>query len=100
MGNSVGRRTRRNRDGPCNHRVIPPSKLARIGAIANVPGFSRNLLSTMKAAEQWEQQLDYIRKKTFLGFPGEESLVLKLFVRKGLFSATGVRQVPSLMVAL
>ena len=68
--------------------------------VAYVPGFSRNLLSTVKAAEQWGKPLICYRNKAVLGFPGEESLVFKFCLRRGLFSATGARRIPRQEVAL
>ena len=65
-----------------------------------VPGLSRNLLSTIKAVEQWGKPLIYCRNKAVLGFPGEESLVFKFCPRKGLFSATGAGRVPRQEVSL
>ena len=51
--------------------------------VAYVPGLSRNLLSTIKAVEQWGKPLIYYRNEAVLGFPGEESLVFKFCPRKG-----------------
>ena len=58
-----------------------------------------NLLSTVKAVEQWGNPFIYYRNKAVLGFPGEESLVFKFFPRKELFSATGARRIPRQEVA-
>ena len=49
------------------------TKLVRMGAIAYVLGFSRNMLSTLKAAEKWKNTLIYYRTKAVLGFPGKEA---------------------------
>ena len=43
------------------------TKLGRMGAVAYVPVFSRNLLSTLKAAEQWGKSLISCRTNIFLG---------------------------------
>ena len=76
------------------------TKMVKMDDVAYVPGHSRNLLSTIKAVEQWEKPLIYYRNKAVLGFPGEESLVFKFCPRKGLFSATGARRIPRQEVAL
>ena len=76
------------------------TKMVKIDDAAYVPGLSRNLLSTVKAVEQWGKPLIYYRNKPVLGFPGEESLVLKFCPRRGLFSATGARRIPRQEVAL
>ena len=76
------------------------TKMVKIDDVAYVPGISRNLLSTVKAVEQWWKPLIYFRNKAVLGFPGEESLVFKFCPRRGLFSATGVRRIPRQEVAL
>ena len=76
------------------------TKMVKIDDVAYVPGLSRNLLSTVKAAEQWGKPLIHYRNKAVLGFPGEESLVFKFCPRKGLFSATGARRIPMQEVAL
>ena len=69
--------------------------------VAYAPGLSRNLLSTIKAMEQWGKPLIYYsRNKAVLGFLGEESLVFKFCPRKGLLSATGARRIPRQEVAL
>ena len=75
------------------NRVTQP-KMVKIDDVAYVPGLSRNLLSTIKAVEQWGKPLIYYRTEVVLGFPGEESLVFKFFPRRGLFSATGARRIP------
>ena len=67
---------------------------------ASVPGFSRKLLSTRKAVDQWGKPIVYNKAKTVLGFPGEESLVFNFCPRKGLFSAADVRRTPSQGTAL
>ena len=51
------------------------TKMVKMDDVAYVPGLSRNLLSTVKAVEQWGKPLIYYRNKAVLGFPGEESLV-------------------------
>ena len=67
---------------------------------AYVLEFSRNLLSTIKAVEQWGKPLIYFRNEAVLRFPGEESLVFKFCPRKVLLSATGARRIPRQEVAL
>ena len=74
--------------------------MVKMDDVVYVPGLSRNLLSTIKAVEQWGKPLIYHRNKAVLGFPGEESLVFKFCPRKGLFSATGTRRIPRQEVAL
>ena len=76
------------------------TKMVKMDDVAYVPGHSRNLLSTIKAVEQWGKPLIYYRNEAVLGFPGKESLVFKFCLRKGLFSATGVRRIPRYEVAL
>ena len=76
------------------------TKMVKMDDVAYVPGLSRNLLSTVKAVEQWGKPLIYYRNKAVLGFPGEESLVFKFCPRQGLFSATGARRIPRQEVAL
>ena len=76
------------------------TKMVKIDDVAYVPGLSRNLLSAIKAVEQWGEPLIYYRNKVVLGFPGEEPLVFKFRPRKGLFSATGARRTPKQEVAL
>ena len=76
------------------------TKPVKIVSIAYVPGLSRNLLSTRKAVEQWGKPLVCYKTKAVLGFTGEESLVFNFCLRKGLFSATGVRRTPSQGAAL
>ena len=76
------------------------TKMVKMDDVAYVPGLSRNLLSTVKAVEQWGQPLIYYRNKAVLGFLGEESLVFKFCPRRGLFSATGARRIPRQEVAL
>ena len=76
------------------------TKMVKMDDVAYVPGLSRNLLPTIKAAEQWGKPLIYYRNEAVLGFPGEESLVFKFCPRKGLFSATGARRIPRQEVAL
>ena len=75
-------------------------KMVMMDDVAYVPGLSRNLLSTIKAVEQWGKPLIYYRNEAVLGFPGEESLVFKFCPCKGLFSATGARRIPRQEVAL
>ena len=76
------------------------TKMVKMDDVAYVPGLSRNLLSTVKAVEQWGKPLIYYINKAVLGFPGEESLVFKLCPRRGLFSATGARRIPRQEAAL
>ena len=75
------------------------TKMVTTDDVAYVPGLSRNLLSTVKAVEQWGKPLIYYRIKAVLGFPGEESLVFKFCPRKELFLATGMRRIPRQEVA-
>ena len=51
------------------------TKMVKMDDLAYVPGLSLNLLSTIKAVEQWGKPLIYYRNKDVWGFPGEESLV-------------------------
>ena len=74
--------------------------MVKMDDVAYVPGLSRNLLSTVKAVEQWGKPLIYYRNKAVLGFPGEESLAFKFCPRRGLFSATGARRIPRQEAAL
>ena len=76
------------------------TKIVKMDGVAYVPGLSRNLLSTIKAVEQWGKPLIYYRNEAILGFPGEESLAFKFCPRKGLFSGTGARRIPRQEVAL
>ena len=76
------------------------TKMVKMDDVAYVPGLSRNLLSTIKAAEQWGKPLIYYTNEAVLGFPGEKSLVFKFCPREGLFSATGSRWIPRQEVAL
>ena len=76
------------------------TKMVKMDEVAYLPGLSRNLLSTVKAVEQWGKPLICYRNKAVLGFPGEESLVFKLCLRRGLFSVTGARRIPRQEVAL
>ena len=71
------------------------ARTVRMDEVAYVPGLSRNLLSALKAVEQWGKPIIYYRTQAVLGFPGDESLVFNFCPRKGLFSATGVRRIPS-----
>ena len=48
------------------------TKMGKIDDVAYVPGLSQNLLSTIKAVEQWGKPLIYYRNKAVLGFPKEE----------------------------
>ena len=68
--------------------------MARMDDVAYVPGLSRNLMSTVKAVEQWGKPLIYYRNRAVLGLPGEESLVFKFCPRRGLFSVE-VQSLPS-----
>ena len=76
------------------------TKMVKMDDVAYVPELSRNLLSTIKAVEQWGKPSIYYRNEAVLGFPREESLVFKFCPRKGLFSATGARRIPRQEVAL
>ena len=76
------------------------TKMVKMKDVAYVPGLSLNLLSTVKAVEQWGKPLIYYRNKTVLGFQGEESLVFKFCPRRGLFSATCARRIPRQKAAL
>ena len=76
------------------------TRVVKMDDVAYVPGLSRNLLSSIKAVEQWGIPLIYYRNEAVLGFPGEESLVFKFFPRKGLFPVTGARRIPKQDVAL
>ena len=76
------------------------TKMVKMDDVAYVPGLSRNLLSTMKAMEQWGKPLIYYTNEAVLGFTGEESLVFKFCPSIGLFSATGARRIPRQGVAL
>ena len=76
------------------------TKMVKMDDVAYVPELFRNLLSTVKAVEQWGKPLIYYRNKAVLGFPREESLVFKFCPRKGMFSATGARRIPRQEVAL
>ena len=60
------------------------TKMVKMDDVAYVLGFSRNLLSTIKAVEQWGKPLIYFRNEAVLRFPGEESLVFKFCPRKVL----------------
>ena len=76
------------------------TKMVKVDDAAYVTGISRNLLSTVKAVEQWRKPLIYYRNKAVVGSPGEESLVFTLCPPKGLFSATGTRRILRQEVAL
>ena len=76
------------------------TKMVKMDDVAYVPGLFRNLLSTVKAVEQWRKPLINYRNKAVLGFPGEESLVFKFCPRRGLFSATGSKRIPRQEAAL
>ena len=60
------------------------TKMMKMDDVVYVPRLSRNLLSTVKAVEQWRKPLIYYRNKAVLGFPGEESLVFNFCPRRGL----------------
>ena len=68
------------------------TKPVKIVSVAYVPELSRNMLSIRKEVEQWDQPLVYDETKAVLKFLGEESLVYNFCPRKGLFSATSVKQ--------
>ena len=75
--------------------------MVKMNDVAYVPGLSRNLLSTVKAMEQWGKPLIYYnRNKAVLGFLEEKSLIFKFCPRKGLLSATGARRIPRQEVVL
>ena len=74
--------------------------MVKMDDVAYVPGLSRNLLSAIKAVEQWGKPLIYYRNEVGLGFPGKESLLFIFCPRKGLFSATGAKRIPRQEVAL
>ena len=76
------------------------TKPIKMVAVADVPGFSPNLLSTLKTVEQWGKSLVYYKKRAVFAFPREGPLVVNFCPRKGLFSATGVRRTPSEGAAL
>ena len=76
------------------------TKMVKMDDVAYVPGLSRNLLSIIKAVEQWGKPLIYYRNEAVSGIPGEESLVFKFCPRKRLFPATGARRIPRQEVAL
>ena len=50
------------------------TKIVKMDYVAYVPGLSWNLLSTVKAVEQWGKPLIYYRNKAVLGFPGRNRL--------------------------
>ena len=50
------------------------TKMVKMDDVAYVPGLSRNLLSTIKAVEQWGKLLIYYRNEAILGFPGRNRL--------------------------
>ena len=50
------------------------TKMVKMDDVAYVPGLSRNLLSTVKAVEQWGKPLIYYRNKAVLGFRGRNRL--------------------------
>ena len=76
------------------------TRMVKMDNVVFVPGLSRNLLSTIKAVDQWGKPLIYYRNEGVLRFTGKESLVFKFCPRKGLFSATGGRRIPRQVVAL
>ena len=51
------------------------TKMVKMDEVAYVSELFPNLLSTVKAVEQWGKPLIYYRNGAVLGFPGEESLV-------------------------
>ena len=73
--------------------------MVKMDDIEYVPGLCRNLLSTIKAVEQWGKPLIYYKNGAVLGFPGKESLVFIFCPRQGLFPATGARRIPRQEVA-
>ena len=74
--------------------------MVKMDDVVYVSGLSRNLLSTIKAVDQWGKPLIYYRNEAVLGFPGEGSLVFEFCPRKGLFSATAARRVQRQELAL
>ena len=76
------------------------AKPVKMASVRYVPGRSRNLLSTRKVGEQSDKPLVYYETKAGLGFSAEESIAFNFCPRKGLFSATGVRRIPSQGAAL
>ena len=81
-------------DGDLNHPGTTTKPVTMV-SVAYLPGFSRNLLCTREAVEQWGKPLVYYITMAVLGFLGEETLVSNFCPRKGLFFATGVRRTPS-----
>ena len=67
----------------------------RMVAVVYVPKRSRNLLSTLKAVEQWGKPLIYYRMKAVLEFPGENSLIFNFYPHKELLFTTDVEGFPS-----
>ena len=61
------------------------TELGKMGAVAYMPGLSRNRLSILKAVEQYSEFNIYCRTKTVLGFLGEKSLVFNFCPRKDCF---------------
>ena len=76
------------------------TKPVKMVSVAYVPYILRNLFSTLKAWITGANRSSTPKTVGFLGLPGEELLVFNFCVRKGLFSATGVRQTPSQTEAL
>ena len=76
------------------------TKSGKMVSVAYVPGRSQNLLPTRKAGKQWCKPLVYYKTKTVLRFTREESLVSNFYLRKILFSATGVTLTPNKGAAL
>ena len=52
------------------------TKMAKMDDVAYVPGLSRNLLSTVKAVEQWGNRQSTIEIKPFWGSRGRNRLFL------------------------
>ena len=50
------------------------TKMVRMDDVAYVPGLSRNLMSTVKAVEQWGKPLIYYRNKPSWGSRGRSRL--------------------------
>ena len=69
-------------------------------AVTYVPEFLRDLLSTVKLVEQWGEPLIYYKAKAVLRLLGKELLVFNFYPRKGMFSATCARRIPSQGAAL
>ena len=76
------------------------TNMVKMNDVAYVPALSEDLLSTIKAVEQWGKPLIYYRNEGVLEFPREESLVFIFCPRKGVLLATDARRIPRQEVAL